>query len=348
MLRVYLTSITLLLIGISTFAQIGGNNTFEFLNLPASARAAALGGNAITFNDADLSIAYQNPALISPKMHNEISVSSVAYFSGVNFGHIAIAKHYDSIETTFSGGLQYAYYGVFDGYDATGQPIADFGAAETALNLGAARSIKKFTYGANAKIVYSQLEQYSAFGLALDLGGTYTDTTKRINVSAVVKNIGLQVKAFRPNNREPVPFEIQLGVSQKLKHLPFRWSIIGHNLQTPNIRFDDPTQVQENTLFADTVANAKEQKFITDKIFRHIIFGGEFYFGKNFRARIGYNHLRRQELSIEPRRAIVGFSLGAGVRIKQFNINYAWAKYSLAGASNHFTLTTNLDRFGKN
>jgi len=348
MVRLLLTSITLLLIGISSLAQIGGNNTFEFLNLPASARVAALGGNAITFNDADLSIAYQNPALISPLSDNEISVSSVAYFSGVNFGYVAFAKHFDSIKTTFSAGMQYAYYGVFEGYDVTGQPTADFSAGETALIIGASRAHKRFTYGASTKVIYSQLEEYTALGLALDLGGTYTDTARRINVSAVVKNIGIQAKAYRPDNREPVPFEIQLGVSQKLKHLPFRWSIIGHNLQTPNIRFDDPTQVQENTLFADTTTSTKEKTFVTDKIFRHIIFGGEFYFGKNFRARVGYNHLRRQELSIEPRRAIVGFSLGAGVRIKQFNINYAWAKYSLAGASNHFTLTTNLDRFGKN
>ncbi len=36
--------------------QIGGKGTYQFLNLPNSARIAALGGNFLTINDDDIGL----------------------------------------------------------------------------------------------------------------------------------------------------------------------------------------------------------------------------------------------------------------------------------------------------
>ncbi|MBL0097734.1 MAG: hypothetical protein IPP46_15480 [Bacteroidetes bacterium] len=54
-----------LAVGGESFAQSGGNNTFEFLNLVAPARIAALGGNAIATHSDDITLVSQNPALLS-------------------------------------------------------------------------------------------------------------------------------------------------------------------------------------------------------------------------------------------------------------------------------------------
>ncbi|HML84238.1 MAG TPA: hypothetical protein PKE52_03670 [Bacteroidales bacterium] len=50
--------IALLISGLSnkSMAQSGGDASFAFLNLPASARIAALGGNSLAINDKDLSL----------------------------------------------------------------------------------------------------------------------------------------------------------------------------------------------------------------------------------------------------------------------------------------------------
>jgi hypothetical protein len=80
-----------------------------------------------------------------------------------------------------------------------------------------------------------------------------------------------------------------------------------------------------------------------------LIFGGEFLLGKNenLHLRFGYSHQRRKELSVSNLRSLGGFSFGAGIRIKQFSIDYSLATYHVAGSTKHIGISTNLDRFKK-
>ena len=72
------------------FAQIGGESTYDFLNLTNSARMAALGGNQIAINDStDLNVSYNNPSLLRPEMRNMLVMDYVAYFVGINYGYAA-------------------------------------------------------------------------------------------------------------------------------------------------------------------------------------------------------------------------------------------------------------------
>ena len=326
-------------------AQIGGKSTYEFLNLPPSARAAAMGGNIIGIFDEDVSLVFQNPAALDPEMHNALSFNTALYFAGINFGYLGYGRHYESIKTTFAGGLQYIAYGKFMGTDLNGNETAEFNAGEYALNLTAARQYKKFNYGAHIKLIYSGLESYSSYGLATDIAGAYIDTATKFTATVVVKNIGTQLKPYTEDNREPLPFEIQAGISKQLKYMPFRFSVVVHNLQRPDIRYNDPNFTPEPTIFGDTTEVVKEKKYIADKIAYHFIFGGEFLLGNSFRIRGGYNHMRRQNLSLDTRRGLSGFSVGAGLRISKFRIDYGFAKYHLAGASHQFSLSTNLSDF---
>lgn len=76
-----------------------------------------------------------------------------------------------------------------------------------------------------------------------------------------------------------------------------------------------------------------------------MILGVEFVPVRNFYLRGGYNYQRRNELKIEERTSMVGFSWGIGVKINKYHISYGRATYHLAGASNHFSVSTNLDDF---
>ncbi len=80
---------------------------------------------------------------------------------------------------------------------------------------------------------------------------------------------------------------------------------------------------------------------------RHLIFGVEFIPFENFYLRAGYNYQRRQELKISSRVAMVGFSYGFGIKISKFHLSYGRATYHLAGASNHFSISTNFSSFYK-
>ncbi len=333
----------LLLFAYPIQAQIGGDNTYEFLNLPQSARLTAMGGIQLSIVDEDVNLATQNPALYNPQMHNQLNFGTVAYLADINYGNIGFARYLDSLDLTGGINLQYINYGEFQQTDVSGQIIGTFTGGEYALSVGVGKQKGRWSYGANLKMIYSSIIEYSSLGLTADLGGTYYNPEKEFTASLVFKNIGRQITTYTEENIEPMPFDIQLGVSKRLKHLPFRYSITAHNLHRWDIRYDDPNQQEDNSLFGeDTI----EQNYLADKIFRHLIFGGEFYFGKNVRVRVGYNHLRRQELRLQYRGGLTGFSFGAAIRIKRFLIEYGRANYHLADGSHHLTIGVNLNEIG--
>lgn len=122
-----------------------------------------------------------------------------------------------------------------------------------------------------------------------------------------------------------------------------------HHLNRWNMLYDDPNA--ENNILFNGNETQEKSKFSqwTDNLFRHLTFGGEFLFGKRevLRVRFAYNHQVRKELSVSNYRSLAGFSGGFGITIKQFRLDYGFAKNHLAGGTNQFTLSTNLTRFRK-
>ncbi|MEM1320210.1 MAG: type IX secretion system protein PorQ [Bacteroidota bacterium] len=330
-------------------AQVGGENIYEFLNLPSSARITALAGNLITVRDNDANLAYANPALLNPQMHQQISFNHNIHLAGINNGYASYAHYVDKLETTFHAGVQYISYGTFDAADAFGEIIGEFKASEYAITFGGARQLyDRVAVGANLKVITSQLESYNSFGLAADLGIFYTDTTGRFTATFLIKNAGAQITAYEGSPRESIPFEIQVGISQRLRHLPFRFSIIYHNLQRWNIIYDDPNSEETTFLFGENQqSDPSDLETFVDNLARHLIFNGEFLFGKkeNFRLRFGYSHFRRQELSVDNFRSLAGFSFGLGLKVNRFRIDYGRGVYHIAGGLNHFSISTNISEF---
>jgi hypothetical protein len=198
----------------------------------------------------------------------------------------------------------------------------------------------------NIKPVYSALESYQSFGLLVDIGLTYTSREKLFSAGVVLRNAGFQLKPYHEGHREPMPFEILVGVSHKLRHAPFRFSLVAHNLQKPDLSYSDPSKGSGDfdPITGEAISENKWEK-LGDNIMRHIIFGIEFTPLEYLYVRAGYNYQRRQELKISSRTALVGFSWGFGVRIYKFHLSYGRASYHLAGASNHFSVSTDISSF---
>lgn len=339
-----LLSVILIIICNSANAQIGGNNTYEFLNLTSSARIAAMGGDFLTINDNDITLVESNPSLINPGMSNKLGVAYVDFFSDVNYGFATYAKSFNNIGS-FAASMKYISYGKFDYATVTGERTGQFNAGETALNIGWGRQLDSlFSIGANLKFIYSSLESYNSFGLAVDVAGSYISRDRSFTISLIAKNIGRQLTAYEGGNIEPLPFELQLGLAKKLKHLPFRYSILYNNLEKWNLRYDDPGQAQTDPISGEVVNDSGIEVF-ADNFMRHIVFGGELLIGKNISLRGGYNYRRRAEMKVTTKPGTVGFSWGIGLRISKFHISYARSAYHLVGSPNYITLTTNLSDF---
>lgn len=341
----FLIIAAVLLFPVTAGAQVGGDNTYEFLNLSSSARIAALGGKLVPVRDNDLNLVFSNPAALDASMSKQLAFSGVGYFAGIRYGYAAYA-HSFSKAGIFSAGMHYVDYGDFQETDETGLVTGSFSAGEYSLNLSWARPLladSALNVGVTMKTIYSSLESYQSFGVAFDLGANYYIESALLNFSLVAKNAGRQLKAYREDNIEPLPFELQFGVSKKLAKAPFRFSLVFQHLQKPDMTYDTPESQNE----LDPITGEPIENKITtgDKILRHVILGTELLLSKNFHVRFGYNFQRRKELGIESKMGTAGLSWGFGFRVSKFIFSYGRATYHLAGASNHFSISTNLGEF---
>lgn len=320
-------------------AQLGGESTYQFLNLVSSPRQAALGGKVLTNYDYDVTQALYNPASINVEMDNQFALNYTSYLGGISYGTAAYAYTYDRHVQTFHAGVTYINYGNFDGYDEAGNPTGAFSGNEVALSFGYAYNIPwtDFYLGANLKLISSKLEQYSSFGVAADFAGMYIDEKLGFRAALVVRNVGTQLSTYAGTN-EKLPLEIDLGFSQQLENVPIRWHLTLENLQTWNIA--EPNPARSTT---DLEGNQTEEQvgFLKNAI-RHVILGAEVFPEGGFNIRLGYNFRRAEELRILEQRNFSGLSIGFALKMNKLRFSFTHARYSSAANSNFFGLNIDL------
>jgi len=330
--------------------QNGGRSVFPVLQFAPSARVTGLGGTLITVSDGDLSLAAINPALLDSQMHQALTFNHRFHPGGIGYSHFAYSHHTQRSGMTWQFGIQHAGYGEFEGLDEFQNPLGPVNASETALYFGMSTPLyERLTIGANLRVVNSVMGSYTSWGLAGDVGAWYHSDEDRLSIGLVFRNAGTQLTTYVPGNRESMPLDIQLGLSQRLKYLPFRFSVTATNLQRWNLVFDNPNAVENTPLFGDEEDPSGQSAFgrQVDNFFRHLIFSGEFLFGQNenLRLRVAYNHLRRQELTVRDLRSLTGFSLGFGIKLARFRVGFGHEFFHLAGGATHFTFSTSFREF---
>ena len=334
-----LSFICLILIASSSFSQTGGDNIYEFLNLTHSGLVASLGGTNVSLMGNNLNLAYYNPALLNSGMNNNLALNYVNYFAGINYGLAIYSKSYPGTGN-FAAGLTYLNYGSFTETDVSGNITGNFSAAEYALSLIYSRELDSaFSVGVTFKPVLSQLEKYSSIGFAFDIGGTWHNRSDLFSAGLVVKNIGYQITTYAGESHEKLPFEIQAGISQRLAHAPFRFSLTLRHLEKFDLTYQYNIPV--------TSENSKVSSGFMENSLRHVIFGIEMIPHKNFYVSAGYNYQRRRELEIESKVSTVGFSWGFGINTSVLNIEFGRATYHLAGSSTNVSVVLKPDLFYK-
>ncbi|WP_304133506.1 type IX secretion system protein PorQ [Mesonia mobilis] len=334
------TCIFLFFLSFQSFAQIGGRSTYQFLNLVASPRQAALGGKNITIYDYDPTSAIYNPSTINPEMDNNLSVNYVNYLGDVNYGTASYAYLIDRHTQVVHAGVTYVNYGSFNGYNEFGEPTGDFSGGEVAFSLGYAYNIPwtDFYIGANAKLISSKLEQYTSLGGALDLGVTYFYEDWDLVVSGVVRNIGTQ---FTPYNEiyEPIPLEVDFGISQLADGVPIRWHITLENMQQWKLAFRNSAR-DETDLEGNVIA---DDPGFFNNLLRHTVLGAELFPEGGFNLRLGFSFRRSEELRILDQRSFAGLSGGFSVKFNKLRLSYTYARYHAASSSSFFGLNLDLN-----
>ncbi len=327
-------------------AQVtGGQAAFEFLNLSQSPHTTALGGINVSNPEKDVTLVMQNPALNRPGLHNELAVNYNAYYAGISVANLAYSYHIPKLATSFALGVQYLNYGNFVQTDNIGNQYGNINAADYAITLSASRAYgERWRYGAALKWAQSNLYDRRATALLADVGVVYTDTANLLSIGVTAKNMGAMVQKYDPSGAaEPLPFDLQLGISKRFAHLPLRLLGTVHHLYEWDVRYNNPEDIDRGNVFG-TADTMDTKSHFGDKLFRHFIVGAELLVGKRITVTVAYNHLRRGELSLAEKRALSGFSFGAGLHLNKLQIYYARSYYHLAGANNEFGLNISLSK----
>lgn len=338
----------LLFVSLNAWTQIGGDRAFSFLHLSPSARITGLGAIHPAVMDDDPLFAWQNPAALNGSSHQALSFNHSFFPAGIQHSTFMYAQHLKDTTWNIGAGIQYLNYGDFDLTDEGGVELGTFTASDLAVITTLSRQIHENYYvGINAKFVNSQLESYNSSALLFDLSGHYYNPGSRVNISITLKNAGFFLKRYAGNDPDyGLPTDLVIGFSKRLEHLPFRFGVSFHHLYRWNISYDDPNR-ENNTIIPGGFNPDDRSPTAVDNFFRHFNVNGEFLLGKreNFRLRLAYSHLLRQELKLSTIQTLSGFSFGFGFKISRFRIDYGRSVYHLAGGIHHLSIGTRLSEF---
>ena len=346
--RIFISSILAMFV-LSVFSQ-AGYGVYQFLDLPVSSRLAALGSANVSLRDNDINFAFQNPALLSSETNNVISLNMANYLADIKFGSAVYGRTIGD-KNYFAIGIQYVDYGTFqeatDLNVLTGQT---FTAKDFALNIVYARPItNQITVGATLKPVYSAYETYTSYGLAMDAGVSYNDSANFFSAGFVFRNVGTQLKGYYSDtdgqHYEPLPLNIELGISKKLTHAPLRFSLTIQNIQHWNLDYQSTNQSATDLQASATTTTTTKSIGFFDMAFRHAILAAEFVPSKNFYLTVGYNHRRQQELSMTGFKSMSGFSFGGGIKLYKFHVGFGMTPFQVGNYSYQFSISTSLNEF---
>ena len=305
-------------------AQESGS-VFNFLNLPVSSHSTALGGKNISLIEDDISLAMQNPALLTGVSDKTIGFSFMTYMQGCNTGAAAYSQQVGSrgnwgVHTRFVG------YGSTKETLLSGEEVGTFKPLDLCIAGQYSHLLgEHWAGGVTAKFIYSHYGPYTSCALATDLGLNYFDEEADFSFSVAARNLGGQVKSFA-DTRDHLPADLEMGFTKSLGHAPIRISLTMVDLTrwTSDDYFTTGKKLKGGSIFMN-----------------HFVLGAEYLISDNYYIGMGFNFRRSYEMNAAGSSHAAGLSFGGGVNLKRLKFGIAYAKYHVSAPTLAFTVAYN-------
>lgn len=327
--------VSAILLAVSTRVSAADSSpAYNFLNLSTSSRICGLGGVNISTVSDEITSTEQNPALLGPEFHKQLAVGYMRYIGESNlasarFGMAAGERGAWMAHITYFG------YGSMKEADVTGTVTGSISPKDINFGAGYSHSLSEHWRGGfDIKFLYSAYGEYNAFAMATDLGVNYYDPERDLSFSAVIANLGGQIKRFE-NSYDRLPVDLRLGWSQSFGSFPVRFSVTAWNLTKWHLPYFEAGDGSDNS------KPKKIDKFGSN-LFRHLIFAADIIPSDKFNLGIGYNYKTRTDLSTYKRNFLSGFSVCGGINIRSFAVGVAFAQPHTGATTLLFNLAVTL------
>ncbi|NUN07581.1 MAG: PorV/PorQ family protein [Ignavibacteriaceae bacterium] len=317
-LRNYILSLVILTSSLIS-AQTGvAKYAGEFISIGVGGRPMGMGG-AYTAIANDVGSAYYNPAGLANLDYPQISLMhDERYGDLVNYNYAALAIPYGAQYTFAVSAMRLGVDKIFDTRNAlidrvTGQVIYDITLPSAKIDptkikefsnqdwvvylSGAKRENEKLYYGANVKVIYRKIGDFSATGIGVDVGALYK-LDDMFTLGANLQDATTTLVAWSTGRNELISPTLKLGGASNLS----LWLLNITAALDFDVRF-------ENRKYASHF-NMGPVSFDPHA-------GLELGFRNLFAIRAGYNDVKQ-------------FTLGAGVHLPKLNIDYTFARFNMS------------------
>lgn len=297
-----------------------GTTSFQFLKVMTTARAYSMGGAYTTLANSSDAV-YWNPAGLTKVNNFSVSAGYADWFMDV--GQFSISTAY-SIENMGTFGL-FAQYsdigsieetsvsalGFVDGVYNPGLTGRSFSPTSFVVGFSYAKDLNdRFSFGVNVKYAREDLVYEAADAIVFDGGLIYNTGFKSIVIGASLRNFGPEIKFI--DRGYPLPQTLTLGVSTIL------------------LGGTDPL-ITDMGSHSFLIAYDMQQPRDYDQ--QHIL-GAEYSFDQLLYLRGGFKFNGDQE----------GLSLGAGFKINNYKIDYAYSDMGeFLGSAHRITIGINIE-----
>jgi hypothetical protein len=206
-----------------------GTTGFDFLRIGLAARPIGMGESFVAVSD-DISAAYWNPAGLGDLSKKQIMFMTSRWLMDMNYHYVGYASPWG--DSTLGMNLGMFSFGDIAAYDQGGAYVGNFSGYDGFATLSWAKKINySLLAGVNLKYISEKLGDYSASGLALDLGTTYYTQVDGLAVGANLQNIGSNFKFISEDT--PLPLNLKLGLAYD-RHFDSDQMLITSDLNLPS------------------------------------------------------------------------------------------------------------------
>lgn len=285
-----------------------GNTGFAFLRIGPSAKTAAMANASIGLpynNEVSGFDFLNNPAFSISKAN--IGIGYINYLADISMGAVGYTLPKPiSFLNTGGIGVTYLNSGPMKRTDEQGNELGTFTVSYLNLNAVGSKNLieEQLSLGAGIKFLYGSIDSFVGFGTAFDFGVHYKPSIENLSVGAVVKNLGIMMKAF-DNDDDKLPLDVGVGASYL---------------------------VSNNIMFALDIHKPTDNSALFN-------FGIQAALNNNIALRAGYNSLGKYYKTGGVSDILSGLSMGLGIKYSKYQLDYSFTPMGDLGRLHHISLS---------